>query len=211
MLRKLTLLLISTVAFSQTTEVAPKQPPKPYDVPEAFEVYAAVLALHPPEGELIISEDTVPFNGCQDPRPDKVVGPAIADYKKTNKAAWYLRKGSGFGRDYKLLSAGEIEALKKPDPRGDFFWRFPDGIWLTRFSAVGFNKNKTIAFVAMDGSCGSLCGHGTSYTLQKVDGKWREYERPGKTKVVKSWKDANGDYHYRIVGRVFGSSCAWAH
>ena len=77
MLRKLTLLLIAAAAFSQTTQVAPKKPQKPYAVAEAYKVYAAVLAQHPPEGELMIAEATVAFGDCQDSHSDKAIAPAI--------------------------------------------------------------------------------------------------------------------------------------
>jgi hypothetical protein len=51
--------------------------------------------------------------------------------------------------------------------------------------SVAFNTDKTIAVVNMGHSCGSLCGGGTSYVLEKKDGIWKSMR----------WR---------------GTSCAWA-
>ncbi|HEY6765907.1 MAG TPA: hypothetical protein VI386_14175 [Candidatus Sulfotelmatobacter sp.] len=41
-------------------------------------------------------------------------------------------------------------------------------------SAVGFNKEKTEAFVYSGSSCGSLCGHWGFHLLEKIDGNWKK-------------------------------------
>ena len=51
--------------------------------------------------------------------------------------------------------------------------------------SVAFNADKTIAVVYMGHSCGSLCGGGTFYVLEKKDGIWKNMR----------WR---------------GTSCAWA-
>jgi len=112
-------------------------------------------------------------------------------------------------RSYKLLSAKGINDLKQPDPEGGFFWTFPDGVWITHLSAVGFNKDKTIAFVAMDAQCGGACGHGTSCTLQKRNGKWQKYEPYVPPVVVKGKKDQNGEVHFTVRSVPGASYCAW--
>jgi hypothetical protein len=218
MLRKLTLLLIAAVAFSQTTQVAAKQTPKPYEVPEAYEVYAAVLALEnarrDPTGELLIADTTVSFDGCQDRHADKMVASVIRDYRQTNKTDWRLQEKFNIPQNYKLLSDKEIKDMMQPDPQGGFFWYFPENIQITHLSAVGFNKDKTIAFVAMDIRCGGQCGGGTSYTLQKVAGKWQEYEKPWITRVVKKEKKdvKDGEWQsYNVILKGFSSTCAWSY
>jgi hypothetical protein len=40
------------------------------------------------------------------------------------------------------------------------------------FSAVGFNKDRTVAVVYATYWCGPLCGRGTYYMLDKRDGEW---------------------------------------
>ena len=41
------------------------------------------------------------------------------------------------------------------------------------FSRVGFDANRTHAFVSMSYSCGGLCGHGFAVSLMKTDGHWK--------------------------------------
>lgn len=55
----------------------------------------------------------------------------------------------------------------------------------SKLDPVAFNADKTIAVVYMGHSCGSLCGGGTFYVLEKKDGIWSSMR----------WR---------------GTSCAWA-
>ena len=64
--------------------------------------------------------------------------------------------------------------------------RYPDSAHsYIVLSPVAFNADKTIAVVYMGHSCGSLCGGGTFYVLEKKDGIWKSMR----------WR---------------GTSCAWA-
>jgi hypothetical protein len=177
MLRKLTLLLIAAAAFCQTTQIAPEPPPKPYDVVEAYEVYSAVLASRKINRTPLIAEDTVPFHHCMDPDSDKEVDSAINNYKKANETRWRLQQ-LDLSKKYKLISTTEIEQMKSSDPKAGLFWRFPKGIEIARLSTVGFNADKTLAFLEMDTICGGACGQGHPYILQKRNGKWQEYDPP---------------------------------
>jgi hypothetical protein len=53
-----------------------------------------------------------------------------------------------------------------------FYSRYPDSDGYTELSAVGFNADKTKAFVYIAHHCGSLCGAGSYTFLEKRDGKW---------------------------------------
>jgi len=168
-------LFFAFVAFAQSGK---EREPKPYDIQEAYDVYAAALAMDDVKGKLLIADTTVPFNECLDPRSDKLADAAIDDYKETNKARWRLLPKFGLKRNYQLLSSEDIKRLQRSDPKGGFFWYFPPGVKLIHFSAVGFNADRTIAFVEMDVQCGGLCGHGSPFLLQKRKGKWGEYSPP---------------------------------
>jgi hypothetical protein len=176
MLRKLTLLLITAVAFSQTTQVAPKQPPKPYELPEAYEVYAALLTSKKNDkysaAELLIAQDTVPFHECLDRNSYEPALSAIEEYNKVNRTNWRLQQKFNLDRQYKLLSATEISGLWQHDPERRSSGTLSGGVRIISLSAVGFNPDKTIAFVAMSSVCGNLCGYGETRILQKRDGKW---------------------------------------
>ena len=152
--------------------------PRPYNIQEAYEVYAAALTLDHGKGELLIADTTLPFNQCLDSRSDKLADAAINNYKDTNKVRWLLRPQLKLNRPYRLLAETEIKRLQQKDPESGFLWRFPPGVAVIHFSAVGFSADKTIAFVEMDVTCGGLCGHGAPFILQKRDGKWSEYSPP---------------------------------
>jgi hypothetical protein len=80
MLQRWTLLLIAILSYSGRGNEKPE--PKTYNVPEAYAVYAAVLAAEHPENSLLIADTTVPFNQCANPHPDDKVNAAIKSYKK---------------------------------------------------------------------------------------------------------------------------------
>lgn len=190
--RNLALLLI---AVSLSPQSAKEPVPRLYDVQEAYDVYAAVLALDHAKGDLLIGDTTVPFNRCLESRSDKLADAAIENYKKANENTWQLQRKLNLKSTYKLLSAREIEDLRKPDPQGGFNWHFRRGAGVYHFSAVGFSADETIAFVEMDFGCGGMCGHGNPYILRKKNGKWKQYDPPVVT---------NPDDTYN-----FPASCSW--
>jgi hypothetical protein len=85
-------------------------------------------------------------------------------------------------------SSEDLQAFFKP---GGTSWeglakRYPNSAHsYIVLSPVAFNVDKTIAVVNMDDNCGSLCGGGTFYVLEKKDGIWKSMR----------WR---------------GTSCAWA-
>ncbi|HWW98739.1 MAG TPA: hypothetical protein VNY74_13620 [Edaphobacter sp.] len=87
-----------------------------------------------------------------------------------------------------LASSEDLQAFFQPGGAG---WeglaeRYPDSAHsYIVLSPVAFNADKTIAVVYMGHSCGSLCGGGTFYVLEKKDGIWKSMR----------WR---------------GTSCAWA-
>jgi hypothetical protein len=203
-LRNLGLLFMAIVVSAQP---APESAAKPYDVPEAYEVYAATLALDHAKGELLISDTTLPIANCLDPRSDKLVDAAISDYKKANESIWQLQKKFKLKSAYKLLSSKEIKELQKPDPKG-FNWTLIHGTGIRRFSAVGFNLDKTVAFVEMDVICGGLCGHGQPYVLQKRNGRWQEYHQDIQLDMTDCKKGKDGTSECKMMGPIF-TSCSW--
>lgn len=147
---------------------------KPYEDGEAYSVYSAVLAMESSKGDLLIGDTTVPFSHCLEPHSDPVVDAAIEDYRKANKSKWRLGYHLGLERSYTLVSQDEASDLLQspPGPSARHFSAFGG---VHHFSAVGFNPDKTVAFVEMDVVCGGLCGHGGPFILQKQKGKWLQY------------------------------------
>jgi len=204
MLRSLSVLFLPLLFVGQNT----KEDIKPYDDGEAYNVYSAVLEVEKSKGELLIDDTTIPFKHCLEPHSDKPVDAAIKNYKHTNQTRWRLQHKFNSKQNYRLVSSEEIERLQQPDPQGGFFWRFPEGVMIRHFSAVGFNRDKTLAFVETDLVCGGQCGRGQPYVLQRRDGKWQEYE--GKApKVVKRKKTSDGVYE--VTMKSFVGYCGWAY
>jgi hypothetical protein len=174
MSRFLAVCFLPLFVYAQNTT---KEDIKPYEDSEAYNVYAAVLALKRAKGEVLIADTTVAFNDCMETRSDEPVDAAIENYKKINQVRWRLGYHFESTGLYKLLTAEEAKALLPPH-KSTGEWPLSPEHGIHRFSAVGFNSDKTIAFVETDVICGTLCGHGSPYILQKKKGKWVEYSPP---------------------------------
>jgi hypothetical protein len=191
MRHELTLLLILPLLWYQSGS-SNSNTPTPYEVADAYEVYATVLPSEWPLRDahakaLVIQAETKGFEMCL--RPDKEweqkVGPAISDYVRMNAKPFLLQRRLNIKTPYQLVLADQLSSAIHAFDWEGFYQQYPDsGGWL-EVSAVGFNNDKTVAVVYMGHHCGSLCGGGGFHVLEKKDGKW----------VLLDWK---------------GSSCAWA-
>jgi hypothetical protein len=138
----------------------------------------------------VIRTETEAYAMCiaPDKESEKVVGTAIADYKKKNNKKWLLQRQFEIDRPYEMAASDEIKTIFKTEGTGGwktFYERHPySGGWI-ELSAVGFNAPKTVAVVYAGHSCGSLCGGGTFHILQKVNGKWSPLRLKGGTSC--SW------------------------
>jgi hypothetical protein len=187
-------LLLSTL-FATSQEIATLEPSS-YDETEAYKVYSALLPNEWTWNEantktLVIGIETEPYAMCivPDKESEKVVGSAIADYKKKNGRKWLLQRQFEITKPYEMISSDEINTIFNTEGTEGwktFYERHSDSGGLIEFSAVGFNASKTVAVVYAGHTCGSLCGGGTFHILQKVDGKWKPLRLKG------------------------GTSCAWA-
>lgn len=79
----------------------------------------------------------------------------------------------------KLVSSATLDALfsekcKKAGACGwpGFYHAFSKATGVTWLSLPGYSANGKTAVVFVSGACGSLCGAGSFWILNKVDGKW---------------------------------------
>jgi|SRR5262245_37301146 len=179
MLLQVVSLLISSLLYFQNGATNKDDQLKSYEDAEAYEVYSAILPTSwawqtAKAKSLIISEATITYKMCLSPdaESEAVVGPAISEYVRLNEKTWRLQRRLSIEKPYDLIDSDE---LKKSAFKGDwenFYKQRPNsGGWIG-LSAVGFNADKTVAVVFMTHACGSLCGGGDYYVLQKKDGKW---------------------------------------
>jgi hypothetical protein len=175
------LLLTVLFAVPQTVHPTTEAPLEPYDVKEAYEVYAAILpddwtwrVAH--STTLAILSETVAYKMCLDPDKESqsLLRSAIDDYITLNKKKWALQRQFEIEKPYELIAPEETwtswETFGKRH-KGSNGW--------IELSAVGFNADKTIAIVYSGHHCGWLCGGGGFALLQKTDGKWQPLKWKG--------------------------------
>jgi hypothetical protein len=105
---------------------------------------------------------------------------AVDNYKTENTSVRTLVAGFKTDPPYIVLRPGDVEAAFRALPNDrSFGWTsfnktYPDaGGGLLTASAVGFDASKTRAMVTLSRSCGSLCGSGSHFLLERVGGAWR--------------------------------------
>jgi hypothetical protein len=157
---------------------------KPYDVAEAYQVYSAIIPEVSPNPETntwFISIDTLPTGRSLDDqareqwKQTRGSDTALDDYFKVNRKIWLLQRKFTLPKPYELVTSDEIKAMFPRHFRGNF-----GELWL-ELSAVGFNADKSLAVVYMSHVCTTqcCCAEGTSYVLQKQNGKWQVSSKTG--------------------------------
>ena len=74
-----------------------------------------------------------------------------------------------------LVSEAELNYIFNTDSDNDwmqFYNTFPNANGFNQFSAVAYNGDKTKALLETGNVCGSLCGLGTLFYLEKENGIW---------------------------------------
>jgi len=174
----LLLLLVSTYPYQAPIE-KPAEQPSPYQDPEAYQVYSAIIPLEWPSRvakakALVISAETSHFRMCL--RPDeesrKIIGAAIEDYVRLSKQSWLLEPRFTLDTPYKLLTSSDFKSAFKGGWE-NFYKVHPDSGGYIDLSPVGFDAAKTVAVVYMGHLCGGLCGGGKFHVLEKKDGVWK--------------------------------------
>ena len=162
--------------------------PMPVDGPESYLVYASLLpnewvvriakAKH-----LVVQEETATNWQCMP--SGKVLEtswkPVVDSFRTANESIRTIRAGQPLGLPYEVVPSRVISAtFDKPIPNGvsdgwsGFYRKYPDSGGYLQVSSVGFDSARSRAMVYMAHLCGGLCGGGTHYLLEKIDGAWRE-------------------------------------
>jgi hypothetical protein len=203
MLRQGFLLVISFLLLSQSIHFGQNNQLPIYKDEVAYEVYSAILSS--PEGtrlpkskNFVIRQETLrnfgAFLDINPPspiclRPDaesaKIISTTIEDYVKVNKMKWRLQEKFKLEIPYRLITSEMVISIIKPFTEKEdwkkFYKQYPDSGGFIDLSAVGFNADKTVAVVSIGYWCGSLCGEGKYYVLQKREGKWIPLEWKGES------------------------------
>ena len=202
MLRKVFLLSILFIIISQSFIFGQATQMPTYDDTVAYEVYSFVLS-SPEIARLLKSKnlvirretlrnfgdflDTEPASSqiCLRPEAEsaKIIGAAIEDYLKVNQTKWLLQEKFKLELPYKLVKSETIISIINPFTEKEdwkaFYKLYPDSDGFIDLSAIGFNADKSVAVVSLGRWCGSTCGEGEYYVLQKKNGKWIQLEWKG--------------------------------
>jgi len=194
----LTTLLLACLAPQEKQIPTAKPVPEPYDNEEAYKVYAEVL---PKEwvwtvakaSGLVIQQETTRFPNEPPDRTCIKLNEAsksdwqevIENYLLNNQAPRLLLPKIPIEKPYELVPRSRIPFPYGSGNQQDEYWigitkRVGNYGGILSFSAVGFNRTRDKALVYMGHHCGGLCGGGTHYFLEKVDGKWK----PGKVSAM---------------------------
>ena len=162
--------------------------PLPVDDPEAYVVYASLLANEwvvriAKAKTLVVQEETATKWQCMP--SGKVLEtswkPVVESFRTANESIRTIRAGQLLGLPYEVVPSRLIRAtFDKPVPNGvsdgwsGFYRKYPDSGSYLQVSAVGFDSARSRAMVYMAHHCGGLCGGGRHYVLEKIDGVWRE-------------------------------------
>lgn len=118
MLKLIVLPLIVVVGLFSTDATAQTQA-QPYQIPEAYEIYATILPERWPvtvahvKKLLILAETGTYQDMCLKPEGESVpvVGPVIANFIEVNKQPWLLQKAIQMDQPYEFIFEKEIDAV----------------------------------------------------------------------------------------------------
>jgi hypothetical protein len=151
-----------------------------YDNEDAYEIYSLLLpgeqSYSFAKSTLVIQLETVGFvkldDDCLTPQVALEFKDAIEGYKRHTEPMLLQRKFK-IDKPYELVSTEAIGTLIKNYNWNSFYKQYPDSGGIIRLSAVGFNRQKTLAIVDTGSSCNNQCGRGSLHLLKKIDGKWK--------------------------------------
>jgi len=179
-MRTLSFVLIVLVLGIVTAMPQEPSAVEPYDGPDAYQIYSLLLPHEESykfaDGTLVIQEETVSEHldaKCLTAAAKRKFKDAILDYERANGKEWLLHRLFQSEKPYGLVNSDTIKAAFKERFWDSFKSRYPGSGGYITLSAVGFNKDKTLAIVYTGSSCGGLCGSWGFHLLEKVNGKWK--------------------------------------
>ena len=177
-LKVLVLFAVLPIITAHPQEQQP-QVPKPYEDANAYQIYSLLLpneeASSFAKGTLVVQEQTVSSafsRECVTREVARTFKDAIVDFQRVNQTEWLLQRQFVSDKPYELVNREMLTALFKEGGWNAFGKRYPGSGGYTVMSAVGFNKEKSLAIVYSGSSCGNLCGSWSLHLFSKRRGKW---------------------------------------
>ena len=136
------------------------------------------------------SYDRHAFGECFSPSSKyaALVDPAIADYRRVNRSQWKLARLFPVSKPYELAPETDFAGMwvKPFSPLGERIRHYPELPGVVEFSAVGFNRDKTIAVVYMAYTRTPLSSGWDMEILRKQRGEWRQIVARGLVCIARS-------------------------
>lgn len=150
-----------------------------YDDQDAYAIYSRLLPGEQSygfaKGTILVQQETAPpvklDDYCLTPEAAREFKDAIEDYKRHNKPM-VLQRRYKIDRPYELVTTETIGNFIRDFNWDEFYKRYPGSGGIIMMSAVGFNRQRTLAIVYTWSTCNNLCGRGSFNLLKKAHGKW---------------------------------------
>ena len=101
---------------------------------------------------------------------------AFLDYRSKNQQSSSLNSKFVLPVKYVVTDKFELKEDEGAAWIDSFFKKFPDARGMIRLSKVGFNTDRTEAFVFVEYICFALCGGGNNVLLEKNSSGWKVKE-----------------------------------
>jgi hypothetical protein len=178
-MRELTIIITAAFLGSLLAVAQDSTAAQPYEVADAYEIYSLLLPGEQSygfaQGTLVIQEETLASveldDNCLTPQAAREFKDAIEDYKRHNKPM-VLQRRYKIDRPYELVTTETIGNFIRDFNWDEFYKRYPGSGGIIMMSAVGFNRQRTLAIVYTWSTCNNLCGRGSFNLLKKAHGKW---------------------------------------
>ncbi len=170
------LALIALLAAPALADTAPPTREEAGRAGDVQRVYTAVVMHELSSGNgIVIGDVTKEIRFDDRKRMPAVANATIADFRRQPPQS--VAKRFLLLRTILFAPPKTVEELFRTSGGwGEFHRRFPDTDGYLRFSPVGFNAARKEALVAIDYSCGELCGFGRWISLVKKHGVWQVKE-----------------------------------
>jgi hypothetical protein len=185
-IRSVNLSLAVVMLWMSSTGAQDPSLAKRYESPDAYKIYSLLLPHEESygfaKGTVIIQEETrsdaTVEGACLSSDVANRFKDAISDYRRVAKSKWLLQRQFDIGKPYEIVSKDNI-ALVLKNEWDQHYDRYPRSGGYIFMSAVGFNKDRTLAIVYTGSFCGGLCGREQFHLLEKIHDHWKEVPAVG--------------------------------
>ena len=144
---------------------------------ESYKIYSVVFANKWKNGNIVVREVTdrglFQNDDWLEKNLDKSNIDAIDDFKKANETGVRLENRFDYDGKLALISQDDFKKTIGDENGWDQFHKLHESATgIVTFSAVGFDRTGMRALVNVSYLCGSHCGHGNFFVLEKRDGEW---------------------------------------